>query len=64
MIETITMRYVGRDSLLKGETALVMRKSSSNPFVLAQFDNLQLPSKFKYGWHLRSAKDFEVLKNV
>ncbi len=57
--------YVGPDSKLKGEKALVREDPESKTRgVLAQFDNLDLPKELTHGWASFYAHDFELDKTT
>lgn len=64
MSEKVWAKYVGLNPMLKDQTAILQRQDPTSRFVLFQFDNLQLPARFIYGWSLGAAKDFEVVKDV
>lgn len=65
-------KYIGKIAELKGETAMLredpfsFEHQSRSPFVLAQFDKLELTlngANLAHGWHLFEKTDFEEIYN-
>lgn len=59
--------YVGKDTFLKGEKALLKVSLHSPDILLAQFDDLELVRdgiEYSLGWHVFSIKDFVLDEEI